>query len=242
MACGCGGRSATGYQSNDYEEAFQHLDGLGCREIVRAALELRESMVRPVTQMEKAERAKRLAMGKDIVRLYTRAAETDRASAIRQFRGVIARVEERINREDWSELVQRVDREFVAKDRRALIDEGKARFRLAALDMDGVSADDAEAAVRIVDDALDGMTGGIDQAIGKLRTQLERGLAAMESPGLGRQLASPITEQQTICIGIASAAATLMGIACAVSYGCWCCAWFVIMAFLAAAILICLLA
>ena len=39
-----------------------------------------------------------------------------------------------------------------------------------------MSADDAEAAVRIVDDALEGMTGGIDQAIRKLRTQLERDL------------------------------------------------------------------
>lgn len=242
MACGCGGTAGSARLDYDYEEAFQQLDGLGCREIVRAALELRKAMARPVTQMEKAERAKRLALGDDVVALYTRAAESDRASAIRQFRGVIARVDERVSRDDWFVLAQRVDQELVGRNVRALIDEGKERFRLAALEMDGVSADDAEAAVRIVDESLDRMTAGVDRGIRSLRTQLERGLAAMESPGLGRQLASPITEQQTICIGIVSAAATLMGIGCAVSWGCWCCAWFVIIAFLAAAILICLLA
>jgi hypothetical protein len=64
---------------------------------------------------------------------------------------------------------------------------------------------------------------GLDGAARLLRERLEAGMQALQSPGMGREHASPLTENQTICLGIVSAVATAMMIACAVSPYCWCC-------------------
>jgi hypothetical protein len=172
---------------------------------------------------------------------YRQAADRDRAQGIRNYRAVLARLDERTGLADWRELVDRARQAFEERDGTALVDEARGRLRLAVLDMDGVSADDAEAAVAIFDESLDRLVAdGLDGAVSLLRERLERGLSALESPTMGRQLASPITQNQTICIGIVSGVAVILAIICAATPYCWCCWGWVIIAQLVIAIGICL--
>jgi hypothetical protein len=108
--------------------------------------------------------------------------------------------------------------------------------------MDGVSGDDAAAAVAVFDESVssilsDGLNGGVQL----LRAYLLRGISALESPEMGRQPASPLTENQVICIGIASAVGTILMVICAAIWMCWCCYGWMILAITAVAIGFCLI-
>ena len=237
MGCACEKRRDDDHR----EETFKLLEEADLRGIAEQAVAIPEATNRAVRHLEKAERAERLSLGNDVAALYRQAADRDRAQGIRNYRAVLARIDERTGRADWRELADRTRQAFEERDGTALVDEARGRMRLAALDMDGVSADDAEAAVAIFDESLDRLVAdGLDGAVSLLRERLERGLSTLESPTMGRQLASPITQNQTICIGIVSGVAVIEAIICAATEFCWCCWGWVIIAQLAIGILICL--
>lgn len=237
MGCTCEKRR----DDDHWEEAFKLLEEPDLRGIAEQAIAVPEATNRAVRHLEKAERAERLSLGSDVAALYRQASDRDRAQGIRNYRAVLARLDERTGRADWSELVDRTRQAFEERDGTALVDEARGRLRLAVLDMDGVSADDAEATVAIFDASLDRLVAdGLDGAVSLLRERLERGLRALESPTMGRELASPITVNQTICIGVVSGVAVILAIICAATPYCWCCWGWVIIAQLAIAIGICL--
>lgn len=223
------------------EEVFKPLEALDLREVAEDATVVPDTTASAIRYLEKAERAERLGLGADVATLYRQAAERDRAQGIRQFRAVVARLDERTGRDDWAALVDRIRQEFQERDGPALVEEARGRLRLAVLEMDGVSADDAAAAVTAFDESVDRALGeGLDGAARLLRERLERGLEAVQSPEMGRQPASPQTTNQLICIGVFSAIAVLQMIACGVAQFCWCCFGWVVMAWLAAMIALCL--
>jgi hypothetical protein len=222
------------------DEVLKPLEAIDFRDIAEHATVIPDTTTSAIRYLEKAERAERLGLGADVATLYRQAAERDRAQGIRQFRAVIARLDERTGRDDWAELVDRSRREFEERDGPALVEEARGRLRLAVLEMDGVSADDAGMTASVFDESVDrALAGGLDGVARLLRERLERGLEALQSPEMGRQHASPQTESQLICIGIFSAMAVVQMIACGVATFCWCCIGWLIMAWLAAMIALC---
>ena len=90
--------------------------------------------------------------------------------------------------------------------------------------MDGVSGEDTAVTVGAFDESVDrGLGEGLNGATRLLRERLERGVEALQSPEMGREPASPQTQNQLVCIGIFSAMAVIAMIMCGVSWGCWCC-------------------
>jgi hypothetical protein len=206
------------------DEVFRLLESVDLRYVAEQASALPATTARAIRQLEKSERAERLELGADVVALFRSAAEWDRAQSIREVRAAIACLDERTGRDDWSDLADRATREFNERDGAALVEELRGRFRLAALEMDGISADDAAAVVGVFEESLDRIQAdGLDGGANLLRERLGRALEAIQSTNWGRGLASPLTTGQIACIGIFSAMATIMMILCGITPFCWCC-------------------
>jgi len=237
MKCGCQPHSG----NEKHKEAFGYLEIVGLREVAEEASALSGATARAIRQFEKAERAEQLGLGDEVAALYREDAERDRAQAVRQFRGVMARLDSRLGQDDWRELADRSTREFEERDGAALFEDARGRLRLEVLEMDGVPGPDAAVMMQVFSESLDrARAEGLDGAARLLRERLEAGMQALQSPGMGREQASPLTQNQTICLGIVSAMATAMMIACAFAPYCWCCGWWVIILWLAAAQILCI--
>jgi hypothetical protein len=219
MACTC---QESGKENR--EVILKLVETVDLRDVAEQATAIPETMTSAIRHLEKAERAERLGLGADVAALYRQAAERDRAQARRQFRAVIQRLDERTSRDDWGELADRIKREFEAQDGSALIEEAGGRFRLAVLEMDGVSADDAAETVALHDEALDHIrVDGVNGGTRFLKEHLEQGLQALQSPEMGRQRASPLTELTIVCISIIVALAAIALAVCGFLPFCWCC-------------------
>jgi hypothetical protein len=126
MSCSCQKHP----DNHHHEEVFKLLEILDIREIGEQAAATPETTATATRYLQKAERAERLGFGADVAALYRQAAERKRARAIRQYRTVITRLDERIGRDDWGDLVERVQREFLEGDGPALVEEARGRLRL----------------------------------------------------------------------------------------------------------------
>ncbi len=209
------------------EEVFRLLEAIDLRAVGEQVTAIPETMASARRYLAKAERAERLGLGADVSTLFRQAAERDRDQAIRQVRAVLIRLDERTGRDDWADLVDRTRREFLDTEGPAILEEGRARFRLAVLEMDGVSADGAAEIVPVWEESLDRLReDGLNGAVRLLRERLERAVEVLQSPRMGAQPASPQTLGQLICIGVVSALAAALMVAC--WFDCLTCSGFLI--------------
>jgi hypothetical protein len=117
MGCTCERR-----RDDDHKEtAFKLLEEVDFRAIAEQAVVAPEASNRAVRYLEKAERAERLSLGRDVAALYRQAADRERAQGIRNYRAVLARLDERVSREDWGELLSRARLAFQDRDGAALV-------------------------------------------------------------------------------------------------------------------------
>lgn len=236
MGCGC-----KEPDSGKQERIRELLGRIDLRDVFEQASAATEVLGDGLRFLQRAERAERLELGAEVAAMYREAAGRERSQASRQLRTVLRRLDERTGRDDWQEIVERMNAEFPTRDGMALIEEARGRFRFAMLDADGVSAADVVEAVALHDQSLDRLrSDGLDGAVSFVRENLERGLRAVDSPAMGRQPASPLMEATRICISIAVAAAAIALIVCACWPWCWCCYTVVIAAGTAAAVGVCL--
>jgi hypothetical protein len=223
------------------EELFKYLDVIDLRVVGEEATEVPETAASAIRNLNKAERAERLRLGADVANLYRRAAERDRNQAVRQLRAMLRGIDERVRRDDWAELVDRAKKEFDSGEGPALTDEAKDRFRLEVLEMDTASADDAERIVGLWDESLDRIRAdGLRGGVALFRDRIERWIEALNSPEMGRQSASPISEGALACI----AAWTVLGgvIIAACCYWWACCCGYAVLIWVAGNVAICLAA
>jgi hypothetical protein len=151
---------------------------------------------------------------------------------------VLIRLDERTGRDDWTDLVDRTRREFLDTEGPAILEEARARFRLAVLEMDAVSADGAAEIVPVWEESLGRLReDGLNGATRLLRERLERAAEVLQSPRMGSEPASPQTVGQLVCVGVVSALAAGMMVAC--WFSCFTCYGVEIILWLAAVILLC---
>jgi hypothetical protein len=241
LGCRCNERQA----DDNRAEVFGLLEGLDLQEFAEQASVIPGTAARAVRHMQKAERAERLELGRDVAALYRNAAERDRAQA------AMARLDERTARDDWAELVDRARREFVERDGPALVEEAKGRVRLTLLEMESLSANEAAETMANYDESLDRLhVDGLNGIVRQLRAGLERWRDALETPEIGRQAAvdddgggddgdggdgggrggggggggDGFNLGQVACVAFWSAIAAGLLLACIIALFCWCCA------------------
>ena len=220
VCCTCYRREA----DDTRDEVFKLLEVIDLRSVSEQAAAIPDLMVTVVRHLQKSERTERLGLGADVAQLYREAAERDHAQAIRQLRAVIARLDERTGRDDWGDLVERARREFEEHEGLALVADAKGRLRLAMLELDGVSGDEAARTAAAFDESLDRVVRDpLSGAAQLLREALERGLEALQTPEMGRQPASPQTGARQFCMNVSYAIAAAMMVACIFAPFCWCC-------------------
>jgi hypothetical protein len=219
--CTCGKHLGESQQ----EESLALLEHVGLREVVEQAIVVPEVMLDLVRHAQKSERAERLELGADVVALHRQAAQREQAQAIRQLRAAIARLDDRVGRDDWDDLVARTRREFDERGGREMLDEARGRFRFAVLEADGLSGDDAGLMVARFDESMTVIQDeGLEGAARLLKESLDGGLEAIQAPEMGRQPASPQTGNRQFCINAVLASAAGMLLACFIAPFCWCCA------------------
>jgi hypothetical protein len=224
VACGCATR--------DVEAEAKVLDMFataGLREIVERTQEANRVMIESIRHLDKADRAAALGFGEDVVALHRSAGERANRWCRRQFGTVIEAIDNRVGRDDWSDLVARAQHEFDAHEGRLQLEDAAAELRARLLDLDRLPVTAGRLA-SIIDQAFErvaseGLSGGMQL----LRENLEEGVKVLSAPEMGRQEASPDDAAYVICCAGVTAICVIATALCMGIYFCWCCYWWVIL-------------
>lgn len=226
MACGCATRDVAAEA-----KVLELFATAGLREIVEQTQEANRVMIESIRHLDKADRAAALGFGEDVVALHRSAGERANRWCRRQFRTVIEAIDNRVGRDDWSDLVARAQHEFDAHDGRLQLEDAAAEIRARLLDVDRLSVTAGRIA-SLIDQgfervASEGLSGGVQL----LRENLENGVKALSAPEMGRQEASPDQVAYDICATGVTAICIIALVICGAAYFCWCCYfWAIILA------------
>jgi hypothetical protein len=233
MGCDCTSKAVT---DADRERVMRVYDIVDLRGVAEQTSGLASVIASAERHQQKSERALELGLGDELAALHSRAAERDFAQVERQCLALVAGIDERISRDDWSELAQAVDSAFADQGGPALLQESADRLRVEVFEMDGLSATNASTVVTLFDEALvRASEAGLDGAVRLLRERLEQAIAGRPTAQL-----SPPTERQLICIAAETALCGIALVACMFIPFCWCCMGYFILGLLALAIIACL--
>ncbi len=239
MGCGCGSISGKTCSRDVTGETLQllHTD-LG--EIAGQVLLVRDVVASSVATLDRADKAAALGFGDDVVRMYRSEGERDNRQAKRQYRHLLERIDARTSADDWANLVARSREGFEQRDGRASVDDARDTVRQLLLDDPEVPPREIDEIMTVADDALGRLASeGLDGAIGFMREQVELGMHGLDDPAMGRQPASPQSDARVRCVALAFAIAAAGLAVCFAIPFCWCCAAWVILAFLAIALTAC---
>jgi hypothetical protein len=193
-----------------------------------------------VRSLTKVERAQELGLGHDVIALHRKAAERNNNQARRQIVAARAALEERTSRPDFPELTERLRVAFDERDGGTILDESRDQIVLTLFETDGLSAADAAYILKIYDETFASLReGGLRGVTQLLDQRLVSALAARDLPGMGREEASPLSQNQWICLAVVAAATAIALAVCLAAYGCWCCYWFWILVADAASVAAC---
>jgi hypothetical protein len=207
----------------------------GLREIVEQTQEANRVMIESIRHLDKADRAAAFGLGEDVVALHRSAGERANRWCRRQFATVIEAIDDRVGRDDWSDLVARAQHEFDAHEGRQQLEDAAAELRARLLDVDRLPVTAGRLA-SVIDQAFErvaseGLSGGMQL----LRENLENGVKVLSAPEMGRQEASPDQAAYYVCISGVCAITVIALVICFAAYFCWCCyGWAILLADLAA--------
>jgi hypothetical protein len=238
VGCNC----AESLHGGEREERVLSVLGQGgLREIGEETLSIRPVIADFRRALDKAGRAAALNLGDQVIQLQADDGERANRQARRQMRHLIERIDERMNRDDWPELSERSRVAFDERSGREVIADTGAHLRKFIYEHDAFRPDDAgkvielweQTAKRVVDEGLSG-------SMLLLRERLEGGLAALEGPETASQPLSPQPfDQRLLCVALVLGIFAVLITACFFIPFCWCCAWWVFVAWLALALAAC---
>jgi hypothetical protein len=218
MACCC---------TND-KDADAKVDDLlataGLREIVQQAQDANRLMADSIRHLEKADRAAAFGYGADVVTLYRSAGERTNRRCRRQFSAIVEAIDDRVSRDDWSELVANIRREYEAHEGPQQLEDARSDFRAGLLDMETLPSTLAGQVVDATDQALNRVAAdGLDGGVQLLRENLENAVEVLSAPEMGRQPASPGLAAFLVCfLGTLAICAIATYLCLGVPF-CWCC-------------------
>ena len=218
MECRCGAASTT-------LEEFSHLlRGIDLFDLFEQLDLVRRSIVTMEHRLRKAERVDSLGLGAQVADLHRAAADRDNHQAARQLNASLLRLEDRVGRRDWAELVSSFRASFAEHDGPTVLAEMKARVRLAVYEDSDLDGEQARALATVVDSQLDALArDGIDAVATVLREVIRNASAARDSADLGRTPRSTLSPNQEFCLFSTAAKYTALFNTCATTWFCWCC-------------------
>jgi hypothetical protein len=219
MTCSCGTRD------RDAEaKVTDLLATAGLREMFEQTQDANRVMTESIRHLEKADRAAALGYGEDVVALHSSAGERTNRRCRRQFRAVIEAIDDRVRRDDWSELVAKARHEYETHEGPQQLEDARADCRAGLLDMDSLPSRDASQTVVMMDQAFDRVaTDGLSGGMQLLRKNLENGVEVLSAPEMGRQPASPGPVAFYVCRNGALLICIIAIYLCTVAPFCWCC-------------------
>jgi hypothetical protein len=218
MECRCGAASAT---SEEFSHLLRDIDLLDLFEQLDLA---RRSIVTMERRMRKAELVDALGLGAQVADLHRAAADRDNAQAARQLDASLLRLEDRVGRGDWAELITSFRASFVEHDGPTVLADVKARVRLALYEGSDLDGEQGRALASVVDSQLDALArDGVDAVATVLREAIRNASAARDSPGLGRTPRSALSPNQEFCLFSTAAKYTALFNTCFTTWFCWCC-------------------
>jgi hypothetical protein len=227
MACDCATRDVAAEA-----KVLDLFATAGLREIVEQTQEANRVMIESIRHLDKADRAAALGFGEDVVALHRSAGERANRWCRRQFGTVIEAIDNRVGRDDWSDLVARTQHEFDAHEGRLQLEDAAAELRARLLDVDRLPLTAGRVA-SLIDQAFERVASeGLSGGMHLLRENLEKGVKVLSAPEMGRQEASPDQAAADICFaGVAAIVVTAL-IICGATYWCWCCyLWAILIAY-----------
>jgi hypothetical protein len=219
---------------------YDLLGTAGLRDIVEQANNANRVMAESFRHLGKADRAVALGYGPEVIAIHQSAGERANRRSRRQFASVIEAIDERLSRDDWPDRVANSRHEYEVHQGREQLEDARADFRAALLDLDTLPSTATSRVVTLMNEALDRVASdGLSGAVQLLREQADYAVTALAAPEMGRQPASPDTAMYVACtVGVYAICAIAMAI-CLASYFCWCCWFWAILLAAAAGILSC---
>jgi hypothetical protein len=225
MACDCATRDVAAEA-----KVLDLFATAGLREIVEQTQEANRVMIESIRHLDKADRAAALGFGEDVVALHRSAGERANRWCRQQFETVIEAIDNRVGRDDWSDLVARTQHEFDAHEGRLQLEDAAAELRARLLDVDRLPPLTAGRAASLIDQAVERVASeGLSGGMHLLRENLENGVKVLSAPEMGRQEASPDQVAVDICLAGVAAICIAALIICGAAYFCWCCYFWAIM-------------
>jgi hypothetical protein len=224
MACGCATRDgAIRDVARAEAKVLDLLTTAGLREIVEQTQEANRVMIESIRHLDKADRAAALGFGEDVVALHRSAGERANRWCRRQFGTVIEAIDNRVGRDDWSDLVARAQHEFDAHEGRQQLEDAAAEIRARLLDVDRLPLTAGRVA-SLIDQAFERVASeGLPGGMQLLRENLENGVKVLSAPEMGRQESSPDQAAYDICVVGVLAICVIAMVICLAAYFCWCC-------------------
>lgn len=130
MGCDCRKRSKD-EERRRQDEVLELLEVAALRNVAEGVSAIPETSISAVRYLDRAERPEPLPLDRDLATLYRQAPERDQDQALRHSPAVIERIDERTRRDDWTDLVDPIEREFDARHESAPFEEATDRFRFA---------------------------------------------------------------------------------------------------------------
>ena len=237
MGCDCAKTSVD--RREPEERVLGLLEEGGLREIGEQTISIRAVMADSVRAFDKAGRAAALNLGDQVIQLHNDDGERANRQLRTQIRHLIERIDERMNRDDWGELSERLRVTFDEQDGRGLIDDWGAQIRMSLFEHDEFRPGDVGTVIALWDETAERVIGeGLSGSMLLLRERLQRSLTTFETPETGRRPFSP-ADSYAACAAVVIATAFAAGLVCMAV--CLCCFGPFIVGYLVGGLLTCLL-
>jgi hypothetical protein len=222
MGCAC----KSTCRDRDREERAQtivmeNLDSIGLWGPVEKAADATTAVGASHRYLRKAERAEALGLGAEEAARNRRAAERENRQARRLYRGALEELRERVGREDWQEVTQRLDEAYREQNGEEQLQDLRGETIDRLYEETDISSDDASQVVEIIDQTIPVAQEGMDAVARRFDEQLTEALAQRDDPDMGRGLRSPLTWAQTQCLVFATVAAIFATFVCLATALCW---------------------
>jgi len=193
MSCGCRKSDEIGHHEAQ-RQADDLLERAGLREIVAQGRSAIDEGSRALGHLARAERAKVIGFGDDVVRMHRDAAVRCNRRARDQLGFVIQRMEDRRQKDDWSGIVEEAQAGFQEHGGRDGIEDAREEFRRLLLDEEpGLSAALCEQTLMLFDVTAERAgRGDLNAVVDLMLEAAEFGRDGFASEEMGRQPAPQV--------------------------------------------------
>jgi hypothetical protein len=128
---------------------------------------------------------------------------------------------------DWPEVSRQLDSAYREQGGEEAFRDMRDRLRERLYEETDISGGDTAEAIETLDQTMAAAQEGMDSLVRNFDETLSAALALRDDPDMGRATRSPqLTQNQITCLQFVGWVHWALMLACLLSFGCWCCAWY----------------